>query len=70
MKIYIFTQFVPFVNEQIIAMGKTREKVERSVRELFPYMTPLMKSISDDVFVLHHDAPVVYGRIKEYETVD
>lgn len=66
MKVYIFTQFVPFVNEQIIAVGKTREKVERSVRKLFPYM----KTISDDTFVLHEDAPQVYGRIKEYETVD
>lgn len=66
MKIYIFTQFVPFVNEQIIAVGKTREKVERSVRKLFPYM----KTISDGIFVLHEEAPQIYGRIKEYETVD
>lgn len=66
MKIYIFTQFVPFGNEQIIAVGKNRDKVEKAVRKLCPYM----KYVSNGSYVLHHDAPVVYGRIKEYETVD
>lgn len=66
MKIYIFTEFVTFGIEHIIAVGKNRDKVEKTVRKLYPYM----KYISDGRYVLHHDAPVVYGRIKEYETVD
>ena len=66
MKVYIFTEFIPFGNEQIIAVGKNRVKVEKAVRKLYPYM----KSMSDGAYVLHDDAPVLYGRIKEYETVD
>lgn len=66
MKVYIFVEFVPFGNEQIIAVGKNRYKVEKAVRKLYPYM----QYISDGSYVLHHDAPVLYGRIKEYETVD
>ncbi len=66
MKIYIFTEFVPFGNEQIIAVGKNRDKVEKAVRKLYPYT----KFISNDTYVLHDDAPVLYGKIREYETVD
>ena len=68
MKIYIFTEFEPFGNERIKAVGKTRKKVEREVRKLYPCMT----SASDDTFVLRDDLgpTMLLGRIKEYETVD
>lgn len=74
MKVYIFTEFEPLRNERIIAVGKTRKKVEKEVQKIYPHMKPA----SDDTFILHCDVynydpwrpKMILGRIQEYETVD